>query len=486
MTQPKLDAMLEERRAGGQVIGRRAILTLLLFGLLAIVCASLYFGMPERLMQIFGKPADRLELLTLLQNQEFQALEEQLAGYQQRFEEGLSSDLPVDFAFHAFASADPELETWLDKWARIYPDSAIALLARSVYYLHLAETIHGARFGPYTARPHRNAVDDYLALAESDAATASLRKNNLGVAYTIAIRAAALSGDEAKARRFFEEGISNVPESHVISARYLEHLRRNSGDSPVSISSVLQGVRDTNPNLGSLEGYVQLLKAEKLRREGRYREAVRHYDAALEYGENPVFRYLRAENFFQSGQFSRGLEDVERLVRDWPHVPEFLSTRARFHVALESHSAALADWQAALELDPLQSYILDARAEFLQRQGRNDAALRDRKDSMVYGSFDYELRYRLGRLQIELQEHEPAVKNLWHASIMAPPGEMHYRFALAEARANLPVAKQEKCDAETDFRVYLAMCERQGICPEARMDEARSYVEKLSKPENRC
>lgn len=486
MTQSELDPDVKKLRTAAQGVSRRTTLFLILFALLAFVSAASFFGMPARFRPFVGQPADRLELLAMLQNQDYAALEEHLAAYQQRFESGSTTDLPVDFAFHAFASADPELETWLDKWARIYPDSSIALLARSVYYLHLAETIRGARFGPYTIRPHQNSVDDYLALAESDAATASLRRSDLSVAYSIAIRAATLGGNDAKALQFLDKGLAYAPTSHVISARYIEYLQHSSSDPPLGVSSFLQRVRDGNPNLGSLEGYVKLLEAEKLRQEGRNREAVRHYDAALEYGENPVFRYLRAENFYQSGQHSRGLEDVQRLVRDWPHVPEFLSTRARFHVALERYSDALADWQAALELDPLQPSILHARAEHLQQQGRSKAALRDRKDSMVYGSFDYELRYRLGRLQVELEDYEPGVQNLWHASYMAPPREMHYRFALAEARASLPIPKQEKCDAETDFRVYLTMCERQGICPEARMDEARSHVEKLSQPENRC
>lgn len=73
-----------------------------------------------------AKLPDRLELLILLKNEKFEALDQQLSHHQNQYEKGRSDEVPVGVAFSAFQNTEPWVRSKLKKWAKKSPSSYAA------------------------------------------------------------------------------------------------------------------------------------------------------------------------------------------------------------------------------------------------------------------------------------------------------------------------------------------------------------------------
>ena len=87
------------------------------FGCAVVLSTLVVYGV---LFTVSAAAADetvsQLKLLNLLRAGEFDALEQILAGVENKYGAGQASDEIVDHAFAAFASADPDLDARFTTW----------------------------------------------------------------------------------------------------------------------------------------------------------------------------------------------------------------------------------------------------------------------------------------------------------------------------------------------------------------------------------
>ncbi len=130
-----------------------------------------------------SEPGSPLEILELLRNREFAALDERLSRAQAAFERRELSESAVNQAYFAFDNSDPGLEAPLEDWITERPDSPVAWIARSRYYFHRGWIVRGSDF--YHETPGERVEAMVVAFQHADRSLAKALELNpkLAVAY---------------------------------------------------------------------------------------------------------------------------------------------------------------------------------------------------------------------------------------------------------------------------------------------------------------
>ncbi len=438
-------------------------------------------------------PVDKLELLEMLRQEQYERLDARLSRYQKAFQARLISDMDVSYAFEAFASADPELESRFDGWVRTAPKSPFAVLARGFYYLHLGEIFLGDGFKRYTRAPARQKTRDFFTLSAVDSLRAIQLEPTLGVAYAVVIRLLILQDDKdrknaGKIDRYLERGLEAVPRSLAIRAAYAEGLERFAEKPVDAIEEFLDSTARSLPagqSLGALAGYANFSRAESFRKAQRQGEAIRYYDLALESADFRPYRLAKALNYHELGLSRKSLVELDRILETWPHEPLVLLARARQLAKAGQDDKALLDLDRALQLEPFHPTLLMQQAAIFQRHDRIPEAIRALKFARIYGLFDAKMLYQRGMLLVSQENYAEGLEDL-HGARSYDPVEPKYRLAYAEALMRSPLARNQQCHPLYEFALYLNNCETYGTCSGADLMKAEGLIAKQERKFPHC
>ena len=428
---------------------------------------------------------DKLALLDLLEQGDYEALDERFWRFRELVDSGEMSDDVQRYAFTTFNHSAPATTAKLDDWVEAQPSSSFALLARAFHLTHLAILHRGSGYANRRAEALQKAMRENFDRATADAQQALEVNGKAAVAYGLLIKIGKYSGNRALCDWALERGLAAVPGSQVIRRSYLLAIEPRWGGSLDEIRSRLAEWNGMSAS-GYLRGYHDFAMARALSWRGQRRKARQYFDRAVQLQEDASYLYARGMNLSRGALDDFGFADVNRALAQAPHWPSALSTRA-FRLSNDGQQdRADADWRLALRLDPLNPEILRDRSDALERQERYAEALADMDTALVYGAFDADIRLRRGRLKIKANDdREGAREDLLRATELAPnTGKYWYHYA--EALTEGPLSQKRECRAVTAFRTYLEVCERMGGCDSDNLAVARFFTEQRPKRYGWC
>lgn len=423
---------------------------------------------------------DRLEILAMVKDGQFAALDTRLSNYQQSYEAGHISEEIVDFAFMTFSNSDPDLESQLNEWIKQTPNSYSAVLARGVYYWRLGWLSRGTMLAKDTPGSGFDKMREYFKSAVSDLVRAIQINNKLGTAYALLIDLAVTTSGRDAMLRILKAGLSAVPDSFVIRYRYLHNLQPWWGGSLTDMRAFIDETKRRFPRdeaLKVLEGFYDFTIAEGYRRSGKGREAIRYYNRALSYGEHGWYRYRIGLNYFNLKQYGKALENFNRAVSVRPQMAQYLNARAFTLRMLGQFDEAFNDWGLALDLDPLNPNILIEIAYAFRDLKLYDEALISLNSAVVYGAYNHNVRDVRGRLYLyELDDPVKAIEDL-RITTELQPGRSKYWFNYGVA-----LYKIKKCEAVRPLTNYRKVCQKKRQrCNRKNVAWAKGVVEHLTK-----
>jgi tetratricopeptide (TPR) repeat protein len=382
---------------------------------------------PERPKAALPPPrftTDRVEVLRLLRNREFDTLTHLVESSERRFESDPGAEPDLGLAVTSFRIADPALTPVLDAWVAAAPRSFVPLLARAKHFEAVGFARRGTKLAMETPGEQLQEMRVYLARAIGDAKAALALHPKLTAAYEVMMSAAMALGDRPTCRRLADEALEITPYSLRIRARYLYCELPRWGGSYAAMEAFAresQQFADRNPRLTVLMGFVDWDMGVKLRQHGSYDEAVRHFTRALRYGDHWEFYEDRGDAYFRMKAYRESVADLDRALELWPQDPKTLADRAFALIGMGLPEPALADVELLLRVDPTSDVLPNFRkghAEAavregfdLARAGRLDEAIRRYTWADWIAPAQTEALYWRGRAEIQKNDPELALED---------------------------------------------------------------------------
>ena len=197
-------------------------------------------------------------LLVGLRNRNFDAIDEQLTGYQKDFENDVTQEEQVRRAFATFARIDPNDGVLLEEWTQAAPQSFAAHLARADYLFRQGWETRGGASGAQVPEAHMQTMDEFFDQGANEV-TAALKINpKLTVGYALVIRAAKTRYDLDVVNDIATTGLKQEPYSLAIRAAFIEALLPRWGGSSAAMDQYAresQKYVKQNPELRLLLGH---------------------------------------------------------------------------------------------------------------------------------------------------------------------------------------------------------------------------------------
>jgi Flp pilus assembly protein TadD len=181
---------------------------------------------------------------------------------------------------------------------------------------------------------------------------------------------------------------------------------------------------------------------------------------------NPVGRLLRAETFETLGQRERALEEMRRLVADFPASPEARRQLAALLVQAQDYEGAAGGYEELLRLQPGRVEDLVGLTRCLMRLGRTEDARRRVQELQERAADNSEALLECGRFALADLRPADAEALLRRAAELAPDDhEVHQQLGVClqqldrpdEARAHLERSRQIEADLVRLERVFQAV-----------------------------
>jgi tetratricopeptide (TPR) repeat protein len=423
-------------------------------------------------------PVDKAKLLDLLRKGDFEALEARLTGVQQQSEAGNGQDQWVGVAFDVFKYYDPEIQTRLDEWVRNRPGSYAARLARAVNQPGLGWNSRGGGFARDTSDEQFAEMHRHFANARTDLRAALEINERLGIAYALLINLASAESQREERLESLKAGLVAVPRSYHIRWMFLWSLRPEWGGSIEAMEEFADasvGPYPDDPALQALRGFADWVQGERLRRRGRYDEALNLFDQAMKHG--PHWRYLksRGATLERLGRSDEALEAYNQADGLRPQDADILQSRGWLHFMTGRFVEALEDYTLALDLDPYDPGKLTSRAMVLRDFKQKDLALADLDRALIRGSDKVRVRFTRGQLLLNhFQDAEAARDDLERATELAPKSARNwytYMRALYALR---------DCQILTAIQKFQAICDSSGNCRQDQLNWTRNTLTFIS------
>ena len=165
---------------------------------------------------------------------------------------------------------------------------------------------------------------------------------------------------------------------------------------------------ELNPNLG--DAYINRAAANLFL--GHHKEVIADCDNALKLNTHHVIAYnSRAAAKFLLGEAEDALEDCNAALELNPNYAMVYNNRAAVNVSLEHFEEAVADCDSALKLDPnlVQSYICRATAKFALDQ--DETALADYGTALKLAPDSAEIYFCRANMRLALEDYTGAIED---------------------------------------------------------------------------
>ena len=421
----------------------------------------------------------KLELVQMLREGEYAALESELVAYQDAYErDEITEDMPT-YAVSAFAYADPALEPLFAEWIIGYPESYAARLARGVYYSHLAWLSRGKNTIGRTPAAGIRDMRAYLDLAQADFEHGLALDRKAITAYAGLMSIAMLTGDDAMEDAFFEAGLKVAPASYDLHHARVLSLRPRWGGSLDQVSDYVDALLERFPDdgkLATLSVFPDLLVARNLSSRGSYEKALRYLDRAVDVDA----RYLIERGYYHYwfSRYQAARADYERALEHYSQSPDlhYKLAMAYFHDDDDSDDAIVLEHiDRALEFDPYNPEYLMLKAGYINYTEPNPApAIPVLEKALVYGANEHRIQSFLGQADrdSEIPENMPKAVEAFRLAVELMPGKTSYWQQFLHA-----LRLAGNCDYLDALRTYVGLCAANGACSEQDLETQRRLAD---------
>jgi tetratricopeptide (TPR) repeat protein len=302
-----------------------------------------------------GQALKLKDMESLLDSQQYQELDQKIAGVQDAFERGEMTEDDVFLVFDEFNVTDPTLEAKLNRWVEASPKSYSAYLARGIYYKSLGWKNRGAKISSETAQAKIDAMKLYFDKAIKEFSAVQDIKPNLIVVYCALIDIYRNYSENNMTRLLAEEGLKYFPESLLVRWYYLLSLEPKWGGSFEEMDRFIKEAEpfyEKNPKLRILKGRIAVAKGDQFLDQTMYPQAIALYDEGLSYGDHFYYNKQRGEAYFRMQNYEKAVIDLDRSLNLRPNVLQALGSRAYGYMKLGQYDKALSDYEEVQRKDP--------------------------------------------------------------------------------------------------------------------------------------
>lgn len=297
---------------------------------------------------------DRLRILTLLENRDFESLDKMIDGLQEAAEQDPTKEIHASMAFEAFSESKLNHEAILNHWVAIRPQSYAAHLAVAEYLWHFVQTQwvnKSANLSPEQRKRLENGFGEII----HHTRTALTLRPRLTEAHYLLLRTATLQGYAEAERTFLRQALEMAPASFRVRSAHIQALSPQWGGSHEAMERFAQESQayvPQNPRLRLLWGFVPWDKGLRAARGGDFLNALDQLAQASEARPYATFHLDRAKVYCVMKDYANALEESDLALRLYPQMPEALGNRARALLKLGRAEEAAADMALVAILDP--------------------------------------------------------------------------------------------------------------------------------------
>ena len=413
---------------------------------------------------------NKIEILTLAKNQQFDQLETYFTNLYQAFDD---KQIPEDWlrqAHHAFYNSDPDIQQYLDAWVDQSPSSYFAALNRGIYWMRLAQLSRGANYINKTQERQKLGMRYYQETALVDLHKAAELSPKAFLPYSYIMSISKTSGDNALYISARSAGLKLFPESFILRSEILFGLQPKWGGTKDALDLFIEETTRhsaTNPELRSLLGYKALIAADTMKR-GDRDAAITLYDEAIGFGGNEFMYLSRGKNYYYKRDYKRAIEDFNKALEFYPQYTYALNYKAWALFHLDEYEKAVSAFKHAIELDRLEpsvnyglGYILSSQGRYKEAVYYYDAAVKH------YGAYDAKTLSSYGYMLVwKLKNYKRAVEILRRSTEVDPENAFawyNYGVALSYLR---------DCDVISVHKTYLRLCDGAKTCTKKNIEWA--------------
>ena len=178
-----------------------------------------------------------------------------------------------------------------------------------------------------------------------------------------------------------------------------------------------------------LLGWAYNRRGETRAKEGRDKEALADFEAAVEAGGTWRAIHNRGVSYAALGRVSEAMSDLARAIELNPQYPNAYFNRAELKYKQGDYPGAVADYTIALKLGPADSAILNGRGHALYRMERFGEALRDYGEAIKADPENVAAIINRGDTYSDLGQYAEAAKDYRAAVRLAPKMGRAYHSA---------------------------------------------------------
>lgn len=352
---------------------------------------------PEEEEQKLAIPEPRLqpvdpvqrEIAAMIANGDTDALEERLAAFQERYEQGAIGEEELERAFRAFRRVGADAEPVLKEWAENDPESYAAHTALGVYYLWRGIDARGGGFARETPEEKMNAMRVLLGQAEPHLARAQKLTAKPHVSHLSLVTLARYSGDRELGIRNFREGLKVAPQSVSLRQARMGSIEPRWGGSYREMEALAKSATEELKDpaaAGRVAARIPAYRAWEKQRDKAYAEALELYNEALRLDVRASdARCGRSWVLSQLGRHEEAFQDAqEGLLRD--NEATYCVERVAWAAGYaQNREEAIAITSLAIAIDPRMAQAYNQRGWARQQLGRNKDAVDDYLESAKLG-----------------------------------------------------------------------------------------------------
>ena len=410
------------------------------------------------------EPVGQVEILSMLRQGAFAALDKTLGAYQQTFEATGRGEINLSCAYGSFSTTDPDVGLAIQRWLKANPDSIPAHIARGVYFVHIGWAIRSDDSARDTHPEAHRQMRHMHQKATEDFAWAIERNPRMTYATGELMLLALWSGNDEATDRLYADGIAMSPNSARLRAVYADTLlpwwRGGSARSILGQLRDLMAEIDSrfadNPEFSWSKGYLEELQGRMLLREGKHVAAIDYFNQALSFQESASAYLGRAKAQLKLRDKAAGLADLKRVEELFGDLRCGSAELARLYQNMGDYEKALAHLDKLAACDPLKPDVIGERAYVRFLSGRGDA-VSDINAALIYGSYSPRMHFIRGAIYDQIDKH--AALNEYRLAAQYSPHDISYMELYIHRLVN-----GSECEALTAIPLYLSMCEAGARC----------------------
>lgn len=294
----------------------------------------------------------RREIVELLRGGEYETLTRILATRRLRAMADPKEEWEFGRVVDAFEIRDDSLADEFDEWATASPRSFAPRLASARYRLTMAYFERGQKTTRETPRAQLEGMEAQLALLFDDANAALQLEPQLSEAYVTLIDAARTGGAQAECGNFAKAGLAVMPASFRIRAALAVCRLPRWGGHYVLVDWIADAADPFgagNPELITLHGYVEWDRG----RDDNGAAAIARFTKALQSGAHWRFYADRAYEYRKAKRYQEALDDTDAALALAPDRPELLIGRIHDLAGLERDDEIPEIIELVEAIDPL-------------------------------------------------------------------------------------------------------------------------------------